>query len=52
MMAEGMGFYERQTAEARSINTDTVMRWLIAQGGIRDAKTIALLYHARATGLL
>src|SRR5208337_772046 len=27
MMAEGMGFYERQTAEARSIDTDTVMRW-------------------------
>ena len=25
---------------------------LIAQGGIRDAKTIALLYHARATGLM
>jgi GDP-mannose pyrophosphatase NudK len=25
---------------------------LIADGGIRDAKTIALLYHARATGLL
>ena len=24
----------------------------IAQGGIRDAKTIALLYHARATGLM
>ena len=27
MLAEGMGFYERQTAEARSIDTDTVMRW-------------------------
>ena len=25
---------------------------LIASGGIRDAKTIALLYHARATGLM
>lgn len=25
---------------------------LIADGGIRDAKTIALLYHARATGLM
>ena len=25
---------------------------LIAEGGIRDAKTIALLYHARATGLM
>ena len=24
---KGMGFYERQTAEARSIDTDTVMRW-------------------------
>ena len=24
----------------------------IAQGQIRDAKTIALIYHARATGLL
>ncbi len=27
LYAEGMGFYERQTAEARSIDTDTVMRW-------------------------
>ena len=25
---------------------------LIAEGGIRDAKTIALLYHARVTGLI
>ncbi len=25
---------------------------LISTGGIRDAKTIALLYHARATGLM
>jgi GDP-mannose pyrophosphatase NudK len=25
---------------------------LIALGGVRDAKTIALLYHARATGLM
>ena len=25
---------------------------LIGDGGIRDAKTIALLYHARATGLM
>ncbi len=25
---------------------------LIAEGGVRDAKTIALLYHARATGLM
>jgi len=27
MLAQGMGFYEKQTAEARSIDTDTVMRW-------------------------
>ncbi len=27
LYAQGMGFYERQTAEARSIDTDTVMRW-------------------------
>jgi hypothetical protein len=27
LFAEGMGFYERQTAEARAIDTDTVMRW-------------------------
>jgi hypothetical protein len=27
LYAQGMGFYERQSAEARSIDTDTVMRW-------------------------
>ena len=27
LFLEGAGFYEKQTAEARSIDTDTVMRW-------------------------
>lgn len=27
LYAQGLGFYEKQTAEARSIDTDTVMRW-------------------------
>jgi hypothetical protein len=27
LYAEGLGFYEKQTAEARSIDTDTVTRW-------------------------
>ena len=27
LYAQGLGFYEKQTAEARSIDTDTVMHW-------------------------
>ena len=47
----GGGVDEDEHIEVVEMPFEEALR-LIATGGIRDAKTIALLYHARATGLL
>jgi nudix-type nucleoside diphosphatase (YffH/AdpP family) len=47
----GGGVDEDEHIEVVEIEFEEALR-LIAAGGIRDAKTIALLYHARATGLM
>ena len=49
--SEGGGVDEDEHIEVLEMPFEEALR-LIVQGGIRDAKTIALLYHARATGLL
>jgi GDP-mannose pyrophosphatase NudK len=47
----GGGVDEDEHIEVVEIAFEEALR-LIATGGVRDAKTIALLYHARATGLM
>ncbi len=47
----GGGVDEDEHIEVLEIPFDDALR-MIADGHIRDAKTIALLYHARATGLM
>ena len=47
----GGGVDEDEHIEVLEMPFEDALR-LIATGGIRDAKTIALLYHARATGLM
>jgi nudix-type nucleoside diphosphatase (YffH/AdpP family) len=47
----GGGVDEDEHIEVIEMPFEDALR-LIANGGIRDAKTIALLYHARATGLM